>query len=127
MVHQCVGRLVEAAWCRGDPAAEYSRKLEYLKREEELIKEEELEAEAILQPSGQSLQVTHHQLDVHHCLKSVCQQSVLLCCRQVSLRLTAAHLLQAAVWQIPFHATSIHQHVAVKPAAAILCLARNLA
>ena len=45
--------------CRGDPAAEYSRKLEYLKREEELIKEEELEAEAILQPSGQTLQVPH--------------------------------------------------------------------
>lgn len=36
---------------------EYSRKLEYLKREEELIKEEELEAEALLQPSGQTLQV----------------------------------------------------------------------
>ena len=43
--------------CRADPAAEYSRKLEYLKREEELIKEEELEAEALLQPSGESLQV----------------------------------------------------------------------
>ena len=43
--------------CRADPAAEYSRKLEYLKREEELIKEEELEAEALLQPSGQTLQV----------------------------------------------------------------------
>ena len=42
---------------RGDPAAEYSRKLEYLKREEELIKEEEMEADALLQPSGQALQV----------------------------------------------------------------------
>lgn len=57
---------MEIAWCRGDPAAEYSRKLEYLKREEELIKEEELEAEAILQPSGESLQVSHHQLALHH-------------------------------------------------------------
>ncbi|KAL3144484.1 hypothetical protein ABBQ32_004224 [Trebouxia sp. C0010 RCD-2024] len=47
---------MEAGHDEGDPAAEYSRKLEYLKREEELIKEEELEAEAILQPSGQSLQ-----------------------------------------------------------------------
>lgn len=45
------------AHCRADPAAEYSRKLEYLKREEELIKEEELEAEALVQPSGESLQV----------------------------------------------------------------------
>jgi hypothetical protein len=43
--------------CRGDKAVEYSRKLEYLKREEELIKEEELEAEALLQPSSQTLQV----------------------------------------------------------------------
>ena len=43
--------------CRGDKAVEYSRKLEYLKREEELIKEEELEAEALLQPSSEPLQV----------------------------------------------------------------------
>lgn len=48
------------AQCRGDPAAEYSRKLEYLKREEELIKEEEMEAEALVQPSGQALQVGHY-------------------------------------------------------------------
>ena len=84
---------MEPARCRGDPAAEYSRKLEYLKREEELIKEEELEAEALLQPSGQSLQVGHQRslchwsqvnpvigvihISVHQCTASVSNCSIL--------------------------------------------------
>lgn len=47
---------------------EYSLKLEYLKREEELIKEEELEAEALLQPSGQTLQVQQQAHSMGCCL-----------------------------------------------------------
>lgn len=50
-------QFVSMCTCRGDKAVEYSRKLEYLKREEELIKEEELEAEALLKPSSEPLQV----------------------------------------------------------------------
>ena len=67
---------------RADPAAEYSRKLEYLKREEELIKEEELEAEAILQPSGQTLQVCHFRGRITD--RAMCQHSYstsLICCK----------------------------------------------
>jgi len=62
---------------------EYSRKLEYLKREEELIKEEELEAEALLQPSSQTLQVPLQPLG----------PLLLLAAAQHSQRLSAAHQL----------------------------------
>ena len=68
--------------CRADPAAEYSRKLEYLKREEELIKEEELEAEAILQPSGQTLQVRQFGVESHTYEPELLQAAV--CCGERS-------------------------------------------